>query len=740
MRIEDDKTQTEFVLDDNESQLPSVSSTTSNYAALGEGSRIDRYVIVNELGEGGMARVFSGYDTKLGRIVALKILRSETNTAQIRARLVREAQAMARLANPNVVAVYDVGTFDEHVFIAMEYIEGTTLRQWLKQERSWKEALSVMKAAGRGLAAAHSAGLVHRDFKPDNVLVGRDGRVVVSDFGIVRAEDEAHLPAIDENADSIDVAAPAEPLTQQFLAEMTGDQTLSRQPPLGSQLTELGSILGTTGYISPERALEHRDDARSDQFSFCVTLYLALYGQHPYIYRSLETYIDALDGEPESPPSDTAVPDWIFDILRRGLQRDPAARFPSMDDLLLALERSPWRRRRFVMLAIGVGLLSLGIGIGYARHLHTLNEQCRAGEQIIDSTWNAGKKDTLLKAIEKTGISVAPDVAQGVARGLDNFATEWVTTYRRVSEATLIQKKQSERDMRRRLSCLHGAHEEMRALVNLLLKADATIAGNAIVAVHGLVSPAMCRTGDAARIAVELPDDPPSREKIIAARRALAEAEALSLAGKTDSALKVANRVFESTKQVGYRRIDAELLLFVGLCHSRLDRGAQAIRAWQNAYSAALASGSDALAAQIAAQIAYELPARLGKTREGATWSAMAQSTLDRIGGDELIEADIIRAEAAIAEAEGKQDLTIELFDRRLALLKRIYGPLNLAVAFGLENKGFSLDRMGRHDLAVVSCRQSIDLQKHLFGPNTSSQINGYNNLGSKCQQILRSR
>ena len=582
-----------------ETELGSAAETRTplSYADLGVGSRVDRYVIVKELGEGGMAKVFSGYDTKLGRIVALKVLRSETNTAQIRARLLREAQAMARLAHPNVVAVYDVGTFGENVFIAMEYIEGTTLRQWLKETRSWKETLAVMKAAGRGLAAAHSAGLVHRDFKPDNVLVGKNGRVVVSDFGIVRAEDKVYLPTIAEEAESLEAKIAAEPSIEQLQSAGTGDLVSPMHSALESHLTELGSILGTTGYISPERALEQRDDARSDQFSFCVTLYLALYGRHPYIYRNLETYLDALSREPEPPPRETAVPGWIYEILQRGLQRNPGARFRSMDDLILVLERDPWRLRRYVILGISACVVCLGIGFGYARHFHVLKEQCLLGERITEATWNPKKQDQVSQAIEKTRVPEAADIARRTVGALNAYTADWAKAYRQVSEAALLKKKQSKKEMEQRLSCLNRAHEELDALVNVLLKADATTAKNALPAVYRLLMPRRCVEDDAARIAVGLPDEPEARRKLIAVHRALAEAEALSFAGKPDQALAILNHSLDVVRQIHHHRAEAELLLSMGNCLDSLADVSSAISTRQKAFDAALASGSDALAA-----------------------------------------------------------------------------------------------------------------------------------------------
>ncbi len=223
--------------------------------ALERGAAVGRYVILDRIGAGGMGVVYAAYDPELDRRVALKLLRTDRFAAPGHLRLLREAKALARLTHPNVVAVHDAGTFGDQVFVAMELVEGETLRQWLEAgARSWREVLDRLLAAGRGLAAAHAAGLVHRDFKPENVLLGRDGRVRVVDFGLAKAlADAAEEPAAPDSGGE-----------------------------LASPLTEWGAVLGTPAYMAPEQIRGIAADARSDQFSFCVALYEALYGERPF--------------------------------------------------------------------------------------------------------------------------------------------------------------------------------------------------------------------------------------------------------------------------------------------------------------------------------------------------------------------------------------------------------------------------------------------------------------------------
>ncbi len=280
-----------------------------------QGVRIGRYRLHRCIGRGGMGVVWAAEDDELGRTVAIKLLRPELTTLGV-ARLDKEARALARLSHPNVVGVFDVGTHDEQRFIAMEYVEGETLRAWLAQPRSLDEILDAFIGAGRGLAAAHAVGLVHRDFKPDNVLVGRDGRARVLDFGLARppSGEETGPPALDLSAD-----------------------------PRATALSMHGVLLGTPAYMAPEQHLGLPADARSDQFSFAVALFEAVFGQPPFSGEDLRTLSLAVVRGVVSRPMGHDVPPWLEHVLLRSLAVEPEERCADMAGLLDVLERG--RRR-----------------------------------------------------------------------------------------------------------------------------------------------------------------------------------------------------------------------------------------------------------------------------------------------------------------------------------------------------------------------------------------------------------
>ncbi|WP_181198386.1 serine/threonine-protein kinase [Enhygromyxa salina] len=285
---------------------------------------IDRYQILGCIGQGGMGIVYAARDQRLGRTVALKLLRPEFSRPEPpdparpptpgrrEMDLTKEARSLARLAHPNVVAVFDVGEHEGQLFVAMEYVEGQSLRRWLETPRSLAATLDVYLAAGEGLAAAHRAGLVHRDFKPDNVLVGADGRPRILDFGLARAPNH-----------------PRDPQPPVFAGDAQATAT---------SLSQHGVLLGTPAYMAPEQHLGERADARSDQFGFCVALYQALYRSLPFPTEDLRALSLAIvSGRVTPPPVVPGLPDRLRRLVARGLRVDPDARFPSMDALLTEL-------------------------------------------------------------------------------------------------------------------------------------------------------------------------------------------------------------------------------------------------------------------------------------------------------------------------------------------------------------------------------------------------------------------
>jgi predicted Ser/Thr protein kinase len=304
---------------------------------LHPGTSVGRYVVAEHVGAGGMGRVYAAYDPELDRKVALKLLRTERNDELGRHRLVGEARALAKLAHPHVVAVHDVGMVDEQVFVAMEYVAGTTLRHELAQRpHGWREGLELLLPVAEGLVAIHAAGLVHRDLKPENVMLGDDGRVRVMDFGLARAP------------------RPGDPSE-----DTTGRIALAAPEP--EALTRTGARLGTPPYMAPEQWLGLPADARTDQFAFCVTLWEALYGERPFVGGTIVALEQAItNGVVTSPARAAEVPRWLRRVLERGLAVDPDRRYASMEGLVDAIARAR-RGARLRWGAAGLGVVGAAL-------------------------------------------------------------------------------------------------------------------------------------------------------------------------------------------------------------------------------------------------------------------------------------------------------------------------------------------------------------------------------------------
>ncbi len=377
------------------------------------GDTIGRYIVLRRLGAGGMGVVYAAYDPQLDRKVALKLLRTGMGLGQgeARARLVREAQAIAQLSHPNVVAVYDVGTATSgEVYVAMEFIEGDTLSQWLTRwDRSWRETLELYREAGRGLAAAHAVGLLHRDFKPDNVLVGVDGRVRVTDFGLARS-------LVTGSSDERE--------------GMLGPEVAA----LRVALTATGAVMGTPRYMAPEQLRGADVGAAADQFSFCVALYEALYGLHPMAgHTAIKMLEEGARAQP--PPDDTAVPAWIAPILLRGLDPQAHKRFPSMTALLTELAVPvPTRNRRTYVAVLAAAALVLG-GAAAATVLVPApdggggNNNPQIGQLEIEVTELVEERERLLEVIDDMRRTGAID-----QRRLKEVIVELTTKIQRIDE------------------------------------------------------------------------------------------------------------------------------------------------------------------------------------------------------------------------------------------------------------------------------------------------------------------
>ena len=410
---------------------------------LERGTTIDRYTVLELLGSGGMGEVYAAYDTKLDRKIALKVIHHRG--AVFEARLAREAQAMARLSHPNVVTVFDTGKTGDRLFVAMEFVQGVTLRRWRKSApRDTASILRTYVEAGRGLSAAHAASLVHRDFKPDNVLVATTGQIKVTDFGIVRAigeSDPLDRPSLDAEAEA-EADAPA----------WRPDPTADSHPPstsLSAPMTEVGDLLGTPGYMAPEQILHTEVDARTDQYAFCVALYEALHGDKPFTGDSPAALVaGTVLGARREVPAGVKVSPHIDRVLLRGLSHDAKARYPTMDELLLDLVRDPARERRRFAVGAGMALVvGLFVAMGGVRAMgrERGEKMCCAGpERDATNAWNETVDGEIARAFAATGVPYARDTWNRAQGQIATYLADWAKVGTSACEATRIRHEQSQ--------------------------------------------------------------------------------------------------------------------------------------------------------------------------------------------------------------------------------------------------------------------------------------------------------
>jgi tetratricopeptide (TPR) repeat protein len=538
-------------------------------ATLARGTSIGRYLVVDVLGKGGMGIVYAAYDPELDRRVALKLLadpapsRDPLAVAELHERLRREAQAMARLSHPNVVTVFDVGEASGQLFVAMELVAGATLASWLgAAPRTVDQIIAQFVAAGRGLEAAHAAGFVHRDFKPANVLVGDDGRVCVTDFGLARLVGD---PA------PLDAASPAEALSG--AASAGAASAGAESSPVVAALTQTGMLLGTPRYMAPEQLEGRAADARSDQFSFCVALYEALYGQRPFPGSTVEELKPAIRSGPVVEPArGRKVPLWLRRVLLRGLRVVPVERYPSMSVLLRDLGRNPAARRRGIAIIVAALALLIGAGAGVVAVGRGRRATCeRAGEPIA-AVWNDGVRARLGDVFRQSGSLAAGDELERVGAALTAYARAFRAMGEEACRASRVDGRQSDTLYDLRMSCLDERRRTTEALLSQWQSGmSAEAVQRATQSVAELPSLDACADAAALTAVTPLPRDAGTRARIVTVRDTIARARAFEAAANLSAARAAAERANTDAARVAWPEVQAEAQLELAMVLDRFN-------------------------------------------------------------------------------------------------------------------------------------------------------------------------
>ncbi|WP_225409503.1 serine/threonine-protein kinase [Stigmatella hybrida] len=657
------------------------------------GMRVGRYVLLRRVGEGGMGVVFAAYDPNLDREVALKLLKpGVVADAEARGRLVREAQALARLSHPHVVIVHDVGSDGDTVFLAMELVRGRTLRHWLAEApRPWREVLVRFLQAGQGLAAAHAVGLVHRDFKPDNILLGDDGQVRVTDFGLVRL-------------------GPPPP--------ETGDGPTPGDPPKeGGTLS--GVRQGTPAYMSPEQWEGQRASAHSDQFSFCVALYEGLFGQRPFAGETPAERIQALrEGRVTPPPRGSRVPGAVRDAVLRGLAAQPASRHPSLDALLARLESGPRaHRRRQAAAALALGVVA-SAAVGFALALGNAARVCTGLEPRLEGIWDAARRAQLEQRFLRGSLPAPGDAFASTARALDAYAQALVAQERQSCEDTRVRHSQSEQLMDLRAACLDGRRQALSVLVELLEAGDREALTRAPEAARQLPSLAACADRDALARVDPLPPSPEAREELAALGRELDGLRVQGAAGLHERALPRLETVVAALRGLGHRPTLARALLLLGELRGTAGSFVPAREALEEAVRVAEAGHDDETAARAWNRLLYTETEGMGLTKEAERTARMAEAALERLGPEASLEvaAELHRVRSSLSYRQGDYARALTDASQSLTLLEKARGPRDVALADTLIGMGLALNGLGRYAEAEQHHARALALVEAVYG------------------------
>jgi len=655
--------------------------------------QIARYRIVRRLGAGAMGVVYLARDEDLDRPVAIKLVHAHLAGPDFADRLRREARALARLAHPSAVHVYEVSEFEGQVFLAMEYVEGQSLRAWAPAARtSWRQILDAYLQAGRGLAAAHGVGLTHRDFKPDNVLRREDGRVLVVDFGLASVEGEA--PGALEQT---------EPGTQSLLDSM---------------FTQAGEIRGTPAYMPAEQFLGRPVDARADQFAFCVALYEGLWADRPFPEASIQARLDAIiDDGPRPPGTLAGVSRAVWTVLRRGLAHQAEARWPNMEALLEALEAAAGRsrrRRRWGAASLSLGLTAaLGVGVGVFGTRPEVAPSCEADAAgAVERSWGPQARVRVARALAATELGFGETSRRTALSALDAWTQRWREARVELCELGRLGAP----EVSRRRACFEAQRAQFAALVEVFATTDASTLHAVVPAVYGLPDPRACTDE-----AVELRPGPPlapatSEAAVRTLSGQLAHVEALVRSARYAEARAAVGERMPAIVETHYEPLHAQALALRG--RAELSEGALEEGFASLLLAADLAEGAhdDQTLASAWRFLALFAMLEARDLERGREWLRRAEASAKRVGVDPVRSGELatIRGHGHLLENNG--EAAQREFEMAVADLEARGRPLRTVDALG--GLGEALVRQGELEGALtVYARAQASAAEH-FGRN----------------------
>ena len=664
-----------------------------------------RFTLLDQVGAGAMGTVYSAFDPELDRKIAIKVLRGELDESEhrARARLLREARALAKLTHPNVATVFEVGHVGERVFIAMELVDGQPLDAWMEGRPPWREVVSVFRDAGAGLAAAHAAGIVHRDFKPSNVMLGADGRVVVLDFGLAAP----------------DATTPTE--------ELGGDPGAT---PV-DRLTATRAVVGTPAYMAPEQHRGEAATAGSDQFAFCVSLFEALYGARPFAGATRAAVLSAIEaGEiTEEVPAGAKVAPRFWRVLRRGLSPKPGDRYPSMAALLVDLDlRRVARRRAAILGAVGgVVALAAAYGFGTQQIVADAPVECASPDTLLAELWDDPHRGRVAAAYAADARDYVRAMAESVLGDVDQWARHWSEERAAACRATRERGEQSEKLLQVRLRCYDAAAIRLRALAHTLVESDDDRpAGPALLATLPGLSP--CEDVEWLERYSQLPAGEDGPARLVALDEASAAAQLVYRAGRLKEARTLFEDALEEARALQHEPSEADALFALARIDYAEGKVGPAETGLTESMTKYLASGDEFSAAEAALELMSYATTDGSNPAERRRWSKLIEGMVAKLGSPPELRGRLALGLSSALEGEGDLQAALEHAREGLIAYEEVYGERHANVADAHEHVGGLLQQLGRAEEGLPHVEQSLEIEIELWGPGhprvAASRIN----------------
>ncbi|HWB78009.1 MAG TPA: serine/threonine-protein kinase [Nannocystaceae bacterium] len=666
-----------------------------------------RYLLLELIGRGAMGSVHSAYDPALDRKIAIKLITARGGppaaAAERRTRMVREARALAKLSHPNVVTLLDAGVYGEDVFLAMELVQGQTLHEWASASpRSWVDVLDALLQAGRGLAAAHAAGILHRDFKPQNLMIdgGEHGRmrVRVMDFGLARPSDaSAERTPVRRSFDDVDA------------------------------LTRTGQLMGTPAYMAPELLTGAGADARSDQFSFCVAAWELLFGVRPFVAASGPALMAAiLAARSPSAPAGTRVPRWLRQVILRGLAREPDARWPTMDALVAALAQG--RARARTRRALGfAALLGIGASAAYGAHRIAERETLARCERIgaeLEHAWNDDVRAQLIARFGEAS-ALGATSAQKVQPWIDDYARAWADGRRQACLGAEDERwAQARTDAS--LWCLDERRLAFESLLAQLVDPDRDAVLRAVSSAAGLPPVAPCT--DERSLAGSPAPAFEQREELRTIVAALVSPVRGASAAQEEQRLAT---IVQRSQELGWASTTARArIALAARMQTRGDNASAELVATEAFHEAARAGAWNE--ATRAATLLVQIVA-IGRSRagEGLAWGRLAETAETHTLGDRsTLAADRLANVGVAYELDARPNDACAALATALLLHAMAQGPEHPQVAAMWCRLGITYRTIDDYDAMRRYCGEAVRIAEAAYGADHPDTVDLSTNVG----------